>query len=214
MLKTQRPGENHGNAPRQPVCVHGDRMSGCRTSVRPARPSGALAVGRRLVAPLVFLVAYYQTYNKIPAFPPLGSTNKIFFVALAATLIGLASDLWMQPGVSRAVWRSIVLFMASLLISVWIGLPRFAEPGPGFAALLVALVLGGSVVLWRLAMLGTASPEGEGMDAAVLLAVLPTVFAPIALFGGSSTSVGLCLGLTAGLGMSALVNLFAPRRLV
>jgi hypothetical protein len=166
-----------------------------------------------LVAPLVFLVAYYQTYNKIPGFPPLGSTNKIFFVALAATLIGLVSDLFVHPRVSSAVWRTIVFFMATLLIAVWIGLPRFAEAGLRFAALVAALVVGGTVVLWRLAMLGAAVPEGEGMDAAVLLAVLPAVFAPIALFGGSSTSVGLCLGLMAGFGMSALVNLFAPRRL-
>ena len=159
------------------------------------------------------LVAYYQTYNKIPAFPPLGSTNKIFFVVLAATLIGLVGDLLVHPRVSSAVWRTIVFFMATLLIAVWIGLPRFAEAGLRFAALVAALVVGGTVVLWRLAMLGAAVPEGEGMDAAVLLAVLPAVFAPIALFGGSSTSVGLCLGLTAGFGMSALVNLFAPRRL-
>ena len=51
------------------------------------------------------------------------------------------------------------------------------------------------------------------VNGAVLLAVLPGVFAPIALFGGSSTSVGLCLGLTAGLAMMALVNLFWPRAL-
>jgi hypothetical protein len=166
-----------------------------------------------LVAPLVFLVAYYQTYGKIPAFPPLGSTNKIFFVVLAATLIGLAVDFFVQPRVSGVAWRSIIPFMASLLIAVWIGQPRFAEAGIAFAAPLAALVLGGTVVLWRLVMLGAASPEGGGMDAAVLFAVLPAAFAPIALFGGSSTSVGLCLGLTAGLGMSALVGLFAPRRL-
>jgi hypothetical protein len=36
-----------------------------------------------------------------------------------------------------------------------------------------------------LAMLRTASPEGEGIDASVLLALLPAVFAAIALFGGS-----------------------------
>jgi hypothetical protein len=172
-------------------------------AVRPRWPAD-------LVAPLVFLLAYYQTYGKIPAFPPLGSTNKIFFVVLAATMTGLAFDLFIQPRVSSVAWRSIVLFMTSLLIATWIGLPRFAEAGLGFAGSFTALVLGGTVVLWRLATLGAAPPERGGMDAVVLFAVLPAVFAPIALFGGSSTSVGLCLGLTAGLGMSALINLFAP----
>jgi len=39
------------------------------------------------------------------------------------------------------------------------------------------------------------------------------VFAPIALFGGSSTSVGLCLGLTAGLAVGAGFALLWPMKL-
>jgi hypothetical protein len=66
-------------------------------------------------------------------------------------------------------------------------------------------------VLWRLAALDRAADAP--MDAAVLFAVLPGAFAPIALYGGSSTSVSLCLGLLAGLAMAALVGLFVPRRL-
>jgi hypothetical protein len=46
-----------------------------------------------LAAPVTFLVAYYETYNKIPSFPPVGSTNKIFYIAIAAAAIGVALDL-------------------------------------------------------------------------------------------------------------------------
>ena len=42
-----------------------------------------------LVAPIVFIVAYYLTYDKNPTFPPVGATNKIFYIVLAATLAGL-----------------------------------------------------------------------------------------------------------------------------
>ena len=46
-----------------------------------------------------------------------------------------------------------------------------------------------------------------------LLGVLPGLFAAIALFGGSSTCVGLCLGFATGLAMMALVNLSSRRPL-
>ena len=164
-----------------------------------------------LVAPVVFLASYYETYNKIPAFPPAGSTNKIFYVVLAATLAGLVFDLLAPPRIAAGAVRWVVLLAASLLIVVWIGLPRFADAAPALAVVVAALVAGGTLVLWRLASVDDAEPAPLGGP--VLLAVLPGVFAPIALFGGSSTSVGLCLGLTAGLAMMALVNLFAPRRL-
>ena len=164
-----------------------------------------------LVAPVVFLVAYYLTYAKIPTFPPAGAVNKIFYIVLAAALAGLLYDLIAPPRFTEAGGRLILLLTASLLIAIWISLPRFAATDAMLLLIVAALVLGGTLLLWRLAIVDGA---GEGsLDAAVLLAVLPAVFAPIALFGGSSTSVGLCLGLAAGLAMMALVNLFSPRRL-
>jgi hypothetical protein len=164
-----------------------------------------------LVAPIVFLLAYYFTYEKIPAFPPSGATNKIFYIVLAATLAGLLFDLLMPSRLAEAGGRLAILFMASLLIALWIALPRFTAVDAPLLLTVAALMLGGTLALWRVA---TADFAGSTtLDGAVLLAVLPGVFAPIALFGGSSTSVGLCLGLTAGLAMIALVNLFLPRLL-
>ncbi len=166
-----------------------------------------------LVAPMVFLLAYYMTYEKIPGFPPVGATNKIFYVALVTTLAGLLYDLMAPSFVTGSCGLLAVVVTASLLIAVWIALPRFIA---GDTPLLVAalatvavLVLGGTLLLWRLATVD----EAGAVDGTVLLAVLPGIFAPIALFGGSSTSVGLCLGLVSGLAMMALVNLIWPRAL-
>jgi hypothetical protein len=187
------------------IClVTGLALSLLARVVRVAWPAG-------LVAPVVFLVAYYLTYAKIPTFPPAGAVNKIFYIVLAAALAGLLYDLIAPPRFTEAGGRLILLLTASLLIAIWISLPRFAATDAMLLLIVAALVLGGTLLLWRLAIVDGA---GEGsLDAAVLLAVLPAVFAPIALFGGSSTSVGLCLGLAAGLAMMSLVNLFSPRRL-
>ena len=45
------------------------------------------------VLPIIFLASYVLTYQQVPTFPPVGSTNKIFYIALAAALIGFALDL-------------------------------------------------------------------------------------------------------------------------
>ncbi len=166
-----------------------------------------------LVAPIVFIVAYYLTYDKIPTFPPVGATNKIFFIVLAATLAGLLYDLLAPFDFAGSDGRHMTVLMAtaSLLVAIWIGLPRFSDTDVSLVLIIVALVLGGTLVLWRLVTIDAG--ETMPVNSAVLLAVLPGVFAPIALFGGSSTSVGLCLGLSAGLAMMALVNLFSPRDL-
>ena len=42
--------------------------------------------------PAIFLIGYYATYQKVPPFPPIGSTNKIFYIALLATLGGFVLD--------------------------------------------------------------------------------------------------------------------------
>ena len=44
------------------------------------------------VLPIIFLTSYVLTYQQVPTFPPVGSTNKIFYIALAAALIGFALD--------------------------------------------------------------------------------------------------------------------------
>jgi hypothetical protein len=54
-----------------------------------------LALGS-MVSPSVFLASYVLTYQQVPTFPPIGARNKIFYIGVAATLIGLFLDLLPQ----------------------------------------------------------------------------------------------------------------------
>jgi hypothetical protein len=53
-------------------------------------PTAAL---QPLASPLVFLISYVLAYQQVPPFPPIGATNKIFYLALVATLVGFVLDL-------------------------------------------------------------------------------------------------------------------------
>jgi hypothetical protein len=37
--------------------------------------------------PIIFLASYVLAYQQVPPFPPVGATNKIFYVAVAAALV-------------------------------------------------------------------------------------------------------------------------------
>ena len=68
-----------------------------------------------------------------------------------------------------------------------------------------AVILVGALILWRVGMIAAAANRrAAARQALALLAALAAVFAPVALFGGSSTSVGLCLGFAIGLGICSL----------
>ncbi len=169
-----------------------------------------------LSAPAVFLVAYVSTYQQVPSFPPLGSVNKIFYVAAFGTALGLLLDVATRMLGQRLPWalalRRGIEIAAPFAIAVWIGYPRFSDPDAGLLLTVLGLAVGGIAVLWRLATVGSADKtDGGEMVATALLAALALGFAPIALFGASSTSFGLCLGLAAGLAVAALVSLAAPR---
>ena len=45
------------------------------------------------VPPAVFLTSYVITCQQVPTFPPVGAVNKIFYIALVATLVGFVLDL-------------------------------------------------------------------------------------------------------------------------
>ena len=111
-----------------------------------------------LAAALVFLTGYYLTYNKIPAFPPMGSTSKIFYIVIFASLAGLVFDGMETRLPASPVGRGVIALLTSGAIAIWIGLPRFAEAGPGFWLLLAALALGGGLLLWRVASLRADDP--------------------------------------------------------
>jgi hypothetical protein len=162
-----------------------------------------------IVLPIVYLCSYVVTYQQVPPFPPVGSTNKIFYIALAAMLAGLALDLLPRT----AIYRRLLAVIMPLLIVGWIGFPRFAKPEIELIATALGLWLGGVALLWRLDTVATDPPERNGgsiVGTAMLMALL-LAFAPVALLGGSSTSLMLCLAAVAGLAAAALWEIFVPR---
>jgi hypothetical protein len=159
---------------------------------------GALAAG------LVFLASYYETYQKIPDFPPAGAANKMFYIAGAVAVVAAALA-WFSPNrLARAL-------AASLFAAAWTGASQFAQADAIWFVTFVAMVLGGGAVLYRLDDIAF-SREGAVNSAATLAASASTflLMAPIALFGGSSTSVGLMLGASAGLALLSLAALSGP----
>ena len=163
-----------------------------------------------MASPSVFLASYVLTYQQVPTFPPIGATNKIFYIGVAATLIGLFLDL--LPQVKN--YSKILAAIMSLLIAGWIGYPRFAKPDMDLIVASLGLWLGGLALLWPLDTVAQTPPErnGVGIVGTAMLASLLLGFAPVALFDGSSTSMMLCLAAVAGLAAVALWELVVPRQ--
>ena len=161
------------------------------------------------VPPIIFLASYVLTYQQVPDFPPIGATNKIFYIALAAALVGFVLDLLPR----LANYRKLLAVIMPLLIVAWIGFPRFAIPDIELIATALGLWLGGTVLLWRLDIVATVPAErnGSSIVGTAMLMALMLAFAPIALLGGSSTSLMLCLATVAGLATVALWELILPR---
>jgi hypothetical protein len=150
-----------------------------------------------MVSPSVFLASYVLTYQQVPTFPPIGATNKIFYIAVVATLIGFILDL--LPRIKN--YSKILAAIMSLLIVGWIAYPRFAKADMVLMATSLALWLGGIALLWPLDTVAKTPTErnGGGVVGTAMLASLLLGFAPVALFGGSSTSMMLCLVAVPGL---------------
>ena len=172
-----------------------------------ARLTG-LGLVATLAAPAVFLVVYAATYQKIPPFPPIGAANKTFYVALIAAVVAAALD-----ALGR-VPRPALAAAASLFAAAWVGSTKLADPDSVTLLIFVALVVGGTVLLWGLDRLATlASPAGGGAPALAGLAAVSTLAAPTLLFGGSSTGVGLALALALGAAVLSAENLGLSRAL-
>jgi hypothetical protein len=159
-----------------------------------------------IAAPLIFLTAYFQTYQKVPAFPPVGAANKVFYVGLVAAIVIFAVERlptgWL-PAMAKAIF-------ASLLGVIWIGYAQFAHPDFGLFSTAAAIVVVGAVVLWRIERLGSDPTSTGSASALATLAAVSALLAPVALFGGSSTSVGMCLGVTVGLAILSVAYLIVP----
>ncbi len=156
-----------------------------------------------LAAPVVFLVAYVVTYQKIPPFPPAGAANKIFWIALVATLGAMALD-----ALDRLP-RWVFAVLAALLAALWIGWGKIGDEG-AWLPLLTMIALGG-LALWGLDRAGTPATGGDGARALAGLAAISGLAAPTLLFGGSSTGVGLCLGLALGAAALSLAQVRSRR---
>jgi hypothetical protein len=170
-------------------------------------PGSALA---SLTLAVVFLAGYVLTYQQVPSFPPVGATNKIFYVALAAALVGFALDLRRRG----AEYGKLFVVVLPLFIVGWIGYPRFISPDVEVIVTSLGLSAGGIAVLWCLYKVSTETPERDGgsvVGTAMLIALL-VVFAPVALLGSSSTSLMLCLVVAAGLAACAFWELAIPRQ--
>ncbi|MGO7581969.1 hypothetical protein ACC689_05200 [Rhizobium ruizarguesonis] len=143
---------------------------------------GAIAPTDLLPA-ISFLAAYILVYNKIPAFPPVGAVNKVFYVALLGTFLGVAVDLlrW------HVIFRAFALIQP-VIAAIYIGQPRLSV-----AIWEVALAaLAGLAV--ALLIFGRTAPDGDAdIRRGGLVAVLSLGFAPLALLGASSSTFQLCL---------------------
>src|ERR1700735_1852237 len=107
-----------------------------------------------VVLPMIFLASYVLTYQQLPDFPPIGATNKIFYIAVAAALVGFALDLLPR----LASYRKLLAVIMPLLILAWIGFPRFAKPDIELIATALGLWLGGIALLWRLEIIASTTP--------------------------------------------------------
>jgi hypothetical protein len=168
-----------------------------------------LALGS-MVSPSVFLASYVLTYQQVPTFPQIGATNKIFYIGAAATLIGFLLDL--LPQIKN--YTKILVAIMSLSIVGWIGYPRLAKLDMELMATSLGLWLGGISLLWPLDTIAKTPTErnGGGVAGTAMLASVLLGFSPIALFGGSSTSMMLCLTAVAGLVAVVLWELVIPRQ--
>jgi hypothetical protein len=162
-----------------------------------------------LAGPIVFLASYVLTYQRVPLGDgPVDSIAKIFYLAVAGSLVGLAVDI----AGGRHV-RRIVSVLLPLAVVLWIGQRRFAAPDTGLWLACLGLWLGGAAILWRLDDVAAAEDADQGaVPAFAILLLLAVAFAPVALAGGSSTSLMLSVALGAGLGGAALWEFFLPRR--
>jgi hypothetical protein len=134
----------------------------------------------------------------------------MFYIAVAATLIGFILDL--LPRIKN--FSKVLIAIISLWIVGWIAYPRFAKPDMDLIVTSLGLWLGGIVLLWPLDTIATIPTErnGGGIAGTAMLASLLLAFAPVALFGGSSTNMMLCVAAVAGLAAVALWELVIPRQ--
>lgn len=154
-----------------------------------------------LLIPLGFFLSYWLTYNRVPSFPPVGAVNKVFYIAAAGSVLGLAAE-WTG---SRALGL-LLLAAVPIASAAYIG-DKIVLTQPFD---LVVAALAGTAVLYALYREPQFSDEGSNLRPAVTLAVASAGFAPIAFIGASSSSLQLSLGFAFAIGGVVFWHLFRP----
>jgi hypothetical protein len=179
-------------------------------------------VGLRALAALgigaAFFATYYIIHSGVPAFPPVATAQKLFYVAAAGLALGLVLDL---AGAARSGGH-LFAFVVPIAALAWMRWPQLmAGPGGALIATLVVLFLASIVVYWRQA----ASARGADTDEASSAALFPAIqllaagigLGGIALLGISLSFGSLAMALAAGTGgyllVSYLAHLFGGRGL-
>jgi len=137
------------------------------------------------------ILASYWAIFRIPDFPPVGATNKLFYSALAATVAGLAVDL-LRAG--RGPGRALAL-IAGPLAAAWIGGANGLDaPWPDGAAVAAVAVLTAAAG-WAL----SAGDDHSALPAALLL-VLVLALGAAAFLANTASSAQLAVGMGAATG--------------
>ena len=155
---------------------------------------GAALAGLGLA--LGVLASYWATL-RVPGFPPVGATNKLFYILAVATIAGFAADLLAKEGmIGRAV-----LVLAGPFAALWIGADNALKtPWPsGVAVLLVVLVT--AAAGWKLQACARRSSE-----VGTSFLVLAFALAGCAFLTNTASSAQLAGGLAAATGGFLLWN--------
>ena len=145
---------------------------------------------------LAVLASYWATFW-FPSFPPVGATNKLFYIVLFATIAGFAADL-----IAREGWAGrAVALLAGPFAALWIGLEKGLDaPWPGGGAVLVVVVVTAAAG-WRYHAQAQRSSE---LGASIL--VLCLAMAACAFMSNATSSAQLAGGLAAATGGFLLWN--------
>lgn len=157
------------------------------------------SLGRRIAAaaiPSGFLASYWATIGW-PAFPPVASNQKIFYLVVFGAVIGLVFDLIRRADKMR--WIGPIAWSGA--IAGWMGWRMITTPSFSGVATIGALWLAGATVIFAL-----RETRGNDFAPAVMLLIGAIGLSLIALIGSSASFAQLSGGLAAATGGFMLWN--------